>query len=137
MTIAQISDEPLDVQAHERAVASSGAGATVVFTGVVRDVDHERVVRELEYHRHPTAAEVLAQVVAEFEARPGVLGIAVSHRLGRLAIGDIALVAAVSTRHRAAAFALCGELVDEVKARLPIWKRQVFDDGSDEWVNCP
>lgn len=137
MTVALISEEPLDVPAHERAAASPGAGATVLFTGVVRDIDHGREVRELEYHAHPSASDVLAQIVAEFEARTDVLGIAVSHRVGQLAIGDVALVAALSTRHRAEAFAMCAELVDEVKSRLPIWKRQVFDDGTDEWVNCP
>jgi len=61
----------------------------------------------------------------------------VSHRVGTLAIGDVALVAAVSTAHRQEAFAVCSRLVDEVKHRLPIWKRQVFTDGTDEWVNCP
>src|SRR5439155_1333179 len=64
-------------------------------------------------------------------------GVAVSHRLGRLNIGDVALVAAVSTAHRAAAFAACARLVDQVKARLPVWKRQVFADGTEEWVNSP
>jgi len=63
--------------------------------------------------------------------------LAVSHRVGVLAVGDVALVAAVSTAHRGEAFELCRRLVEEVKHRLPIWKRQVFADGSDEWVNCP
>jgi molybdopterin synthase catalytic subunit len=66
-----------------------------------------------------------------------VYAVAVSHRVGRLRVGDVALVAAVSTAHRAAAFAACARLVDEAKARLPIWKHQVFADGTDEWVNCP
>ena len=63
--------------------------------------------------------------------------VAVSHRVGPLAIGDVALAAAVSTAHRAEAFALCARLVDEVKARLPVWKHQIFADGTDEWVNSP
>jgi molybdopterin synthase catalytic subunit len=71
------------------------------------------------------------------EREPGVIAVAVSHRVGRLAVGDVAIVAAVSTAHRTDAFAICARLVDEAKARLPIWKRQVFDDGSEEWVNCP
>ena len=137
MSVTRITDEELDVRAHEEAVASAAAGATVVFTGVVRDVDHGRAVSALEYHAHPSAKDVLAEIVARYERREHVIGIAVSHRIGDLAIGDIALVAAVSTRHRAQAFALCAELVDEVKSRLPIWKRQIFTDGSDEWVNCP
>ena len=73
----------------------------------------------------------------EIAADPAVYAVAVSHRVGVLRIGDVALVAAVSTAHRAAAFGACARLVDEVKARLPIWKRQVFSDGTDEWVNCP
>lgn len=137
MTIVAISDTPLDVPAHEAAAADRGAGATVVFCGVVRDTDHDRTVVELEYQGHPSAQQVLEQVVAEIRAEPSVLGLAVSHRVGVLAIGDVALVAAVSTAHRAEAFALCSRLVEEVKHRLPIWKRQVFADGTDEWVNCP
>jgi molybdopterin synthase catalytic subunit len=109
----------------------------VSFAGVVRDHDGGRSVVELEYEAHPSAADVLAQVAAEIAADPAVYGVAVSHRVGRLEIGEVALAAAVSTAHRATAFALCGRLVDEVKARLPVWKRQVFADGTDEWVNCP
>ena len=134
---AEISDQPLDVPAHEAAVADPRAGATVVFCGVVREHDHGRHVVELEYQGHPSAAAVLAEVAAEATAEPSVLALAVSHRIGTLAVGDVALVAAVSTAHRGDAFAVCGRLVDEVKRRLPIWKRQVFADGTDEWVNCP
>jgi molybdopterin synthase catalytic subunit len=137
MSIVEISLEPLDVPAHEAAAAHRGAGATVVFCGVVRDTDHDRVVVELEYQGHPSAQQVLEQVVAEVIADPEVLGLAVSHRVGVLAVGDVALVAAVSTAHRKEAFEICSRLVEEVKHRLPIWKRQVFADGTDEWVNCP
>ena len=104
---------------------------------MVRDHDHGRAVARLEYEGHPSAADVLREVAAEIAADPAVYAVAVSHRVGVLAIGDVALVAAVSTAHRAAAFAACARLVDEVKARLPIWKRQVFTDGTEEWVNCP
>jgi molybdopterin synthase catalytic subunit len=78
--------------------------------------------------------EVAEQVAARAE---GVRAVAVSHRIGPLAIGDVALACAVAADHRGEAFTVCGWLVDEVKRRLPIWKRQVFADGSDEWVNCP
>ncbi|MEU7865698.1 molybdenum cofactor biosynthesis protein MoaE [Dactylosporangium sp. NPDC049140] len=137
MIRTQVTTEPLDVQAHERAVADPAAGAVVSFAGVVRDHDGGRGVVELEYEGHPSAADVLAEVAAEIAADPAVRGLAVSHRVGRLEIGDVALAAAVSTAHRAEAFALCARLVDEVKARLPVWKRQVFTDGEEEWVNCP
>ncbi|GAA2331046.1 molybdenum cofactor biosynthesis protein MoaE [Dactylosporangium salmoneum] len=132
-----VTTEPLDVRAHEQAVEDRAAGAVVSFAGVVRDHDGGRGVVELEYEGHPSAADVLAEVAAEIAADPAVRGLAVSHRVGRLEIGDVALAAAVSTAHRAEAFALCARLVDEVKARLPVWKRQVFTDGEEEWVNCP
>lgn len=132
-----VSADPLSTAEHESAVAHPGAGGRVVFCGVVREVDHGRDVVELEYEGHPGAEAVLLEIAAEFAAEPEVLALAVSHRVGQLAVGDVALVAAVATEHRAAAFDVCARLVDTVKARLPIWKRQVFADGTDEWVNCP
>jgi molybdopterin synthase catalytic subunit len=132
-----VSSAPLDVAAHEAAVDDRGAGARVSFCGVVREHDAGRDVVELEYQGHPSAERVLREIAAEFAAEPDVLALAVSHRVGALAIGDVALVAAVSTAHRREAFETCARLVDEVKHRLPIWKRQVFTDGTDEWVNCP
>jgi molybdopterin synthase catalytic subunit len=137
VVIAEVSGELLDLAAHELAVADPRAGAVVTFQGVVRDHDGGREVLLLEYEGHPGAAGVLREVAAEVAADPDVYAVAVSHRIGALKIGDVALVAAVSTAHRAAAFAACARLVDEAKARLPIWKRQVFADGTEEWVNCP
>jgi molybdopterin synthase catalytic subunit len=137
VVLGAVTDRPLDLAAHEAAVADRRSGAVVSFQGVVRDHDHGRSVLLLEYEGHPTAEAVLGEVAAEIAADPDVYAVAVSHRIGPLEIGDVALVAAVSTAHRAAAFAACARLVDEVKARLPIWKRQVFADGTEEWVNCP
>ncbi|WP_326550734.1 molybdenum cofactor biosynthesis protein MoaE [Micromonospora sp. NBC_01813] len=137
LALVTVTADPLDLAAHEAAVADPRAGAVVSFQGVVRDHDHGRTVTRLEYEGHPSAADVLREVAREVAADPAVYGVAVSHRLGPLAIGDVALVAAVSTAHRAAAFAACARLVDEAKARLPIWKRQIFADGTEEWVNCP
>ncbi|NUT54222.1 MAG: molybdenum cofactor biosynthesis protein MoaE [Saccharothrix sp.] len=135
---ATVSDEPLSVDEHAKLVEHVAAGAVVTFAGVVRDHDHGRSVRELEYVGHPTAGAVVAEVVADVVARfEGVRAVAVSHRVGALAIGDVALACAVSADHRGEAFAVCSELVDEVKRRLPVWKRQVFADGTDEWVNMP
>jgi molybdopterin synthase catalytic subunit len=94
------------------------------------------VVR-LVYEAHPSAEAVLAEVAAEIAKDPSVSALAVSHRVGPLEIGDVALAAAVATAHRAEAFAICARLVDEVKARLPVWKHQYFSDGTDEWVNSP
>ena len=135
--IVEITDQPLNLAAHEAAVADPRAGAVVSFEGVVRDHDHGRGVVSLDYEGHPTATAILREVAAEIAQDPEVYAVAVSHRVGALKVGDVAIVAAVSTAHRQAAFAACARLVDEAKARLPIWKRQVFTDGTDEWVNCP
>lgn len=134
---AVVVDEPLSLAAHEDLVADRRAGAVVSFSGAVRDHDHGRGVTRLEYVGHPTAADVIAEVAAEVAADPGVIALAVSHRIGLLDVGDVALACAVSTAHRKEAFDACARLVEEVKHRLPIWKRQVFTDGTDEWVNCP
>jgi molybdopterin synthase catalytic subunit len=136
-TTALVTTDRLDVASHERAVDDRAAGAIVSFAGVVRDHDGGRGVVELEYEAHPNAGVILAEIAAEIAAEPAVYALAVSHRVGRLEIGDVALAAAVSTAHRADAFRVCARLVDEVKARLPVWKRQVFTDGDEEWVNCP
>jgi molybdopterin synthase catalytic subunit len=135
--IVGVSADPLDTALHEAAVDHPRAGARVVFCGVVREHDDGREVVELEYQGHPSADAVLRDIAGQFAAEPDVLAMAVSHRVGLLAVGDVALVAAVATAHRREAFEVCGRLVDEVKRRLPIWKRQLFTDGSDEWVNCP
>ena len=134
---AWVTDEPIDVARVEAAVTHPGAGAVVIFHGVIRNHDHDRPVHALEYLGHPSAQDVLAEVVRQFAAEASVFAVAAAHRVGSLEIGDAALVAAVSTAHRADAFAICGRLVDEIKTRLPVWKRQVFADGTDEWVNCP
>jgi molybdopterin synthase catalytic subunit len=137
VAIVAVVDEPLDLALHEQAVSDPHAGAVVSFQGVVRDHDHGRGVLALEYEGHPSAVDVLREVAGEIGADPDVIAVAISHRIGKLAVGDIALVASVSAAHRGDAFRACGRLVDEAKARLPIWKRQVFDDGNEEWVNSP
>ena len=135
--LCAVSAEPLSVEAHEAAVSGDASGAVVVFSGVVRNHDHGRDVLSLEYVGHPSADEVLRACRDEIAADPLIHAVAVSHRIGELVVGDAALVAAVSAAHRAEAFAACARLVDLVKERLPIWKRQTFSDGTDEWVNCP
>lgn len=130
-----VSTDELSVAGHEAMVADDAAGAVVSFAGVVRDHDDGRGVTALDYSAHPTAAALVAEVAADVAARSeGVIAVAISHRVGPLVIGDVALACAVSAAHRGAAFAACALLVDEVKARLPVWKRQVFADGTDEWV---
>jgi molybdopterin synthase catalytic subunit len=132
---AALTDQPISLAEHQELVSHQAAGAVVGFVGMIRDHDGGRQVVQLEYSAHPSAADVLAEVVAEIAARSaGTRAIAASHRIGVLRIGEAALVAAVAADHRQAAFATCAQLVDTVKARLPVWKRQVFADGTDEWV---
>ena len=134
---AGVTTAVVDPAALAEDVARASAGAVVTFSGVVRDHDGGRAVARIEYVAHPSAGEILARVAAEVAARTDVDALAVSHRVGELAIGDCALAVAVSAAHRAEAFAAAALLVDEVKEQLPIWKRQVFSDGTDEWVACP
>jgi molybdopterin synthase catalytic subunit len=134
--LCEISDQPLDLTALQQLVADDRAGALVSFSGNVRDHDHGRPVTSLSYEGHPSAADVLAEVVREIDAQFEVISIGVAHRIGALKIGDPALIAVVATAHRAEAFRACAALVDLVKERLPVWKHQVFADGTDEWVNC-
>ncbi|MCW0216114.1 MAG: molybdenum cofactor biosynthesis protein MoaE [Pseudonocardia sp.] len=133
---AAVGTGVLDVDEHARLVDDPAAGAVVTFAGVVRDHDGGKSVHGLEYSAHPTAESVVAQVARDVAARAtGVRAIAVSHRIGPLGIGDVALACAVAADHRKEAFTTCAELVDEVKRLLPVWKHQSFADGSDEWVN--
>jgi molybdenum cofactor synthesis domain-containing protein len=135
---AEISESGLSVEEHAELVANRAAGAVVTFSGVVRDHDSGKGVTALEYEGHPSAKSIIEEVAAEVASRyQGVRALAVSHRIGPLEIGDVALACAVAAEHRREAFAACSDLVDDVKARLPIWKHQVFTDGTDEWVNCP
>ncbi|TDH46945.1 molybdenum cofactor biosynthesis protein MoaE [Mycobacterium eburneum] len=134
---AVVTEQPILLSEHEELVGGPGAGAVVGFVGTIRDHDHGRQVLRLEYSAHPSAQRVLAEVLAELaEHCVGVRAIAASHRVGPLPVGAAALVAAVAADHRQAAFATCAQLVDLVKARLPVWKHQFFADGTDEWVGC-
>jgi len=128
--------DPIDADSLRRSVADPAAGASVVFTGDVRDNDHGRSVVALTYEAHPGAEEVLREVATEVAARHEVIAVAVAHRHGPIPIGESALVAAASARHRQQAFDACVALVEETKKRIPIWKHQRFDDGTEEWVNC-
>ncbi|AZG45604.1 molybdenum cofactor biosynthesis protein MoaE [Gordonia insulae] len=133
-----LSESAIDLADHEASVvdaAGGSAGAVVGFVGAVRNHDGGRDVTRLVYSAHPTAPTVLAEVVETIAAEAtGVRAVAVSHRVGDLAIGDVAFVVAVAADHRRAAFETCARLVDEVKAQLPVWKHQFFGDGTDEWV---
>jgi molybdopterin synthase catalytic subunit len=134
--IARVVDAPLDLQFHVEHVSGPRAGAVTTFVGLVRDHDPSvsGQVVGLDYSAHPDAEAILTRIVSGFGEDVDVLGIAVSHRIGHLAVGEAAIVAAVATSHRAEAFDVCRALVEKVKAELPIWKREVLADGSHVWV---
>jgi molybdopterin synthase catalytic subunit len=134
--LVDVGEQPITARDLETLVADARAGAIVSFSGNVRDHDHGRSVATLTYEGHPSAAAVLAEVAKEIDDRFDLVALAVAHRVGPIPIGEAALVAAVATAHRGEAFAACQALVDLVKERLPVWKHQVFTDGTDEWVNC-
>lgn len=132
---AAVTDQPISLAEHEELVGHQAAGAVVGFVGMIRNHDGGRQVVRLEYSAHPSAPDVFAEVVAEIAGQAtGIRAVAASHRVGVLHIGEAALVAAVAADHRRAAFATCAQLVDTIKERLPVWKHQFFDDGSQEWV---
>jgi len=128
-----ISSDAIEVETVEAFVRASANGAVVSFAGVVRDHDGGRSVTALEYQAHPEAERFIAECCREVASSTG-LRVAAIHRVGALAIGDTALVAAVAAPHRREAFAACAELVELIKQRVPIWKRQRFTDGVSEWV---
>ena len=138
---AVLSAEPISVEQAIAAVESGTAGAVVSFSGVVRNHDGGRPVDRLSYSAHPTAHQVMNDVVARLvEEHSGEadrpVRIWAAHRTGMLQIGDPALVCAVSAAHRGQAFEVCSELVDRIKAQVPIWKEQFFSDGTVEWVGA-
>ncbi len=138
---AVLSAEPISVDQAIAAVESDTAGAVVSFSGVVRNHDAGKAVDRLRYSAHPTAHQVMSDVVAQLVAEHSgeadqPVRIWAAHRIGMLEIGDPALVCAVAAAHRGQAFAVCSELVDRVKAQVPIWKEQFFTDGTVEWVGA-
>jgi molybdopterin synthase catalytic subunit len=135
--LVEIRDTALSVDEALDAVRDRSAGGTVVFVGAVRDDDGGRPVTRLDYTAHPTAVAELRAVAESVAARFPVVAVAVTHRIGELQIGDLAVVVAVSCPHRGEAFQAARALIDELKATVPIWKHQVFDDGSQEWVGTP
>ena len=132
--LAEIREEPLSVEEVRAAVSAPGAGAIALFAGTVRDQDGGQGVVRLSYSAHPSATAELRRVAEKVAAEFGVLALAAVHRVGDLDIGDLAVVVAVSCPHRGEAFEACRQLIDRLKHDVPIWKHQVFGDGSSEWV---
>ena len=133
--LAELRASPLSVDEVRAAVADPAAGGVAIFLGVVRDHDHGRAVTQLGYTAHPSAQDELRRAAEKVAVSFGVRALAVVHRVGDLAVGDLAVVAAAAGEHRGDAFEACRSLIDELKATVPIWKHQHFADGDSEWVN--
>jgi molybdopterin synthase catalytic subunit len=132
--VAEVREAPLSVDEVVEAVREATCGGLVTFIGMVRDHDHGKAVDGLGYSAHPLAAEQLAAVCSRVANAHSTARVGAVHRVGELAVGDLAVVVAVAAPHRAEAFAACRELIDTLKHEVPIWKHQVFADGDDEWV---
>jgi molybdopterin synthase catalytic subunit len=135
--LVDIRDTALDVAEVVASLGDAGAGGLTLFIGQVRDHDGGKGVTSLAYSAHPTALarleDVCRRVVEEYDVR----GVAAVHRVGELTIGDLAVVVATTAAHRGDAFAASRALIDILKAEVPIWKHQVFDDATEEWVGTP
>lgn len=134
IAIARISDAPLDAAAHLAAVEQPWVGAVTSFIGTVRAQDPEAAgpVVALEYSAHPDAEATLHDIAMSAIGDRRAI-VAVSHRVGRLAVGDAAVVIAVGTAHRGDAFTICRDVIEEIKRSLPVWKKQWTDDGEALW----
>ena len=132
-----LQDTPIDPAAVASAVDDAGAGGVVAFTGRVRDNDGGRDVTELEYVAHPDAETALRRVAESVAHDLPVRALAAVHRTGVLKVGDVAVVVAAAAAHRGEAFDAARRLIDDLKSTVPIWKRQVFSDGTQEWVGSP
>ena len=137
VAVARLVREPIDPAALLAAVAHAGAGALTTFFGAVRDVNVGRPVTGIDYDAYePMAASELAAIASEAADRWSGARIALAHRVGTLAIGELSVGIAVAHAHRAPAFEACRFAIEEIKRRVPIWKREHYVDGSREWVDA-
>lgn len=134
---ASVGDAPISVDRLLAQVRDPAVGGIGLFLGVVRDHDEGQGVSSLDYTAHPSAAAVLARCAERVAGAHDVLTVAVEHRVGHLEVGDLAVVVAVGAVHRAAALEACRQLIDDLKAEVPIWKEQSFRTGAVEWVGLP
>jgi molybdopterin synthase catalytic subunit len=133
----KITSAVIDPVARKSELAQSAAGACVTFEGWVRNHNDGEAVQALEYEAHQAIAEKEgARIVAEALKRFDVTAVHCEHRVGKLAIGDCAVWVGVSAAHRGAAFDACRYVIDETKARVPIWKKEYYASGATGWVNC-
>jgi len=133
----KISDHPIDPVACEAALSDARAGACVTLEGWVRNRNEGQSVLSLEYEAYVPLAEAEGEkILAEARAKFALIGAAGVHRIGHLALGDLAVWVGVTAEHRGAAFDACRYIIDEAKARLPIWKKEHYASGATAWINC-
>lgn len=135
--LVDLRETPLDVAEVVAALDDDASGGLTLFVGRVRDHDGGRDVDGLDYSAHPSALDRMREVCERVAKEYDVHGVAAVHRVGTLAIGDVAVVVATTSAHRGEAFAASKALIDTLKSETPIWKHQRFGDGSDEWVGTP
>jgi molybdopterin synthase catalytic subunit len=131
-----IRDTALSVDEVMAAVSDHAAGGTTLFVGTVREQDHGKPVTRLSYSAHPSAESELRAVAEKVATDFPVTALAAVHRVGDLELGDTAVIVAVAGPHRQEAFLAARRLIDDLKSQVPIWKHQVFADGSTEWVGA-
>jgi molybdopterin synthase catalytic subunit len=137
LRLVGLRETPLDVAEVVASLDDDSSGGLTLFVGRVRDHDHGLDVTGLEYSAHPTALDALRRVCEDVARQYDVHGVSAVHRVGRLEIGDLAVVVATTAAHRGDAFQASRALIDTLKAEVPIWKHQHFADGSEEWVGTP
>ena len=129
-----LSDEPLSLDRVVDEVRDERAGAIATFTGTTRVASRGRTVIHLDYEAYEGMAEqVMSEIARELEERYDLCAVAVHHRTGRVSIGETSVVIAVSAPHRADALAACRDAIDELKERVPLWKKEVYE-GGEEWI---
>jgi molybdopterin synthase catalytic subunit len=133
----RLATTTLDPVALQRALVDERAGACVTFEGWVRNRNEGQPVQSLEYEAYaPLAEKEGARILAEAKDKFALLGAGCVHRTGHLQLGDLAVWVGVTAEHRGAAFDACRYIIDEAKARLPIWKKEHYASGATAWINC-
>lgn len=132
--LLDIRDAPLSLDEVFDAVSDPASGGTCLFIGTVRDHDGGDQVSDLSYSSHPSALDRLRDVAERIGVEEDVMALAATHRIGDLAVGDLAVVVGASAGHRPAAFAACRRLIDELKLEVPVWKQQTFTSGDSAWI---
>ncbi|MGH8124008.1 MAG: molybdenum cofactor biosynthesis protein MoaE [Rudaea sp.] len=136
MSQFSLAEQPIDVAGLARELANGAAGASVSFEGWVRDHNDGRAVSRLDYQAYAPLAQAEGErILAEARTRFVIVDARCAHRVGALAIGDLAVWVGVSAAHRGAAFDACRFIIDEVKRRVPIWKNEHYAEGESGWLH--